>query len=65
MTSITNRIDLRAAKKKFDELRLSHTIKLPNDLMKRIDDVIEYNMNYTTEEYVDELSDFFPIRLVK
>ena len=62
MTSITDRIDLRAAKIIFDELRLNHNIKLPNDLMKRIDDIIECYINDTTEEYADELSD---LRLVK
>ena len=62
MTSITNRIDLKAAKQVFDELRFGHKIKLPNHLMDSIDIIIESNMNITTEEYADELSD---IRLVK
>ena len=56
MTSITNRIDVRAAKKIFDELRLNHKIKLPKDLMNSIDTIIENNMNITTEKYADELS---------
>ena len=56
MTSITNRIDVRAAKKIFDELRLNHKIKLSKDLTNSIDTIIENNMNITTEEYADELS---------
>ena len=62
MTSITNRIDVSAAKKIFDELRFGHKIKLPNNLMNFINAIIEKNINITTEEYSDELSD---IRLVK
>ena len=56
MTSIINRIDVRAAKNIFDELRLNHKIKLPKDLMNSIDTIIESNMNISTEEYADELS---------
>ena len=56
MTSIIYRIDLSAAKNIFDELRLNHKIKLPKDLMNSIDTIIESNMNITTEEYADELS---------
>ena len=62
MTSITNRIDLGDAKKKFDELRLNQKIKLPNDLMDSINTIVDNNMNITTEKYADDLSD---IRLVK
>ena len=62
MTSITNRIDLGDAKKKFDELRLNQKIKLPNDLMDSINTIINNNKNMKIEAYVDELSD---IRLVK
>ena len=56
MTSITDRIDLRSANKTFNELRFGHKIKLPNDVVNSIDTIIENNMNITTEEYADELS---------
>ena len=62
MTSIANRIDLSAAKNIFDELRLNHKIKLPNDLMHSIDTIIENNMNITSEEYADELSDLRSVK---
>ena len=57
MTSIANRIDLTTAKNIFDELKLSQKIKLPKDLMNSINVIIESNMNITSEEYADELSD--------
>ena len=62
MTSITDRIDLRASKKVFDELKSGHKIMLPNNLINSFNAIIGKNMNFTTEEYTDELSN---IRLVK
>ena len=57
MTSLTNRIDLETVKEVFGRLRTSRKIKLPEDLMNSIDNIISNNRTAGMENYADELSE--------
>ena len=56
MTSVTDRINLKSAKAVFDNLRTSFKIKLPDDLIDSIDDIIMNNMTTSMEKYAYDLS---------
>ena len=53
MTNVINRIDLKSARTKFNELRTSFKIKLPIDLTSSIDGII---MNNMTSKYAYDLN---------
>ena len=57
MTSVTDRINLKSAKAIFDNLRTSFKIKLPDDLIDSIDDIIMNNMTTSMEKYAFDLSE--------
>ena len=51
-----NRINLKSARIKFNELRTSFKIKLPVDLTNSIDGIIMNNMTSTMDQYATDLS---------
>ena len=51
-----NRINLKSARIKFNELRTSFKIKLPVDLTSSIDGIIMNNMTLTMDQYATDLS---------
>ena len=51
-----NRINLKSARTKFNELRTSFKIKLPVDLTSSIDGIIMNNMTAKMDQYAYDLS---------
>ena len=51
-----NRINLKSARIKFNELRTSFKIKLPVDLISSIDGIIMHNMTAKMDQYAYYLS---------
>ena len=51
-----NRINLKSARIKFNELRTSFKIKLPVDLTSSIDGIIMNNMTSAMDQYATDLS---------
>ena len=51
-----NRINLKSARIKFNELRTSFKIKLPVDLTSSIDGIIMNNMTSKMDQYATDLS---------
>ena len=51
-----NRINLKSARIKFNELRTSFKIKLPVDLTSSIDGIIMNNMTAKMDQYATDLS---------
>ena len=56
MTNVINRIDLKSARTKFNELRTSFKIKLPIDLTSSIDGIIMNNMTSAMDDYAIDMS---------
>ena len=54
--NIYNRINLKSARTKFNELRTSFKIKLPVDLTSSIDGIIMNNMTAKMDQYAYDLS---------
>ena len=54
--NIYNRINLKSARIKFNELRTSFKIKLPVDLTSSIDGIIMNNMTSAMDQYATDLS---------
>ena len=54
--NIYNRINLKSARIKFNELRTSFKIKLPVGLISSIDGIIMNNMTSAMDQYATDLS---------
>ena len=57
MTSMTNRIDLKSARIKFNELKENTSIKPDQIFINSVDLIVNLNLN-DLDDYIAELSDF-------